>query len=93
MEREEALSSGETSGCGHLWDTGVELPPPQHAGKGAGSWRVQSLGTAEETLGPQLCALGLRPVLSTRVLGTSLTICPREGGGLMTCPPLGPVSA
>lgn len=84
---------GRPQAVGHLWDTGVELPPPQHAGKGAGSWRVQSLGTAEETLGPQLCALGLRPVLSTRVLGTSLTICPREGGGLMTCPPLGPVSA
>ena len=63
---------------------GVELPRLQRAVRGAGPWRVRSLGTSEETLEPQPCALGLRPVLPTWLMGTSLTICPREGGGLMT---------
>lgn len=84
---------GRPQAVGRLWVIGVELPPLQRAGRGAGSWRVRSLGTSEETLGPQPCALGLRPVLSTWLMGTSLTICPREGGGLTTWPPLGPVSA
>lgn len=46
---------GRPQAVGHLWVIGVELPSPQCAGRGAGSWRVWSLRTSEETGTPALC--------------------------------------
>ena len=46
---------GRPQAVGHLWVIGVELPSPQRAGRGAGSWRVWSLRTSEETGTAPLC--------------------------------------